>query len=323
VDAAEAAAMAQSDAAGIKAAARPALEDRIRAVSRGAGQALFWMALAAAILFFLFPIFWMLETSFKTVNEANSPTPALIGFRPTLANYHNVFFLTTENVAGSGGTTTITTGFLRYFVNSIIIGSISTLVALVLGMLAAYGFSRFRVAAKSDLLFFILSQRMLPPVAVLIPIFLMYRAVHLVDTYAGMILLYTTFILPFAVWMIKGFVDEIPHEYEDAAMVDGYTRFQAFYKVIVPQSFSALAATAVFSLITVWNEFIFALVLTEPGGVRTAPPSIAAAAGGGQGNIDWGLVAAASMVFVLPVVIFTFMVRNHLLRGVTFGAVRR
>jgi multiple sugar transport system permease protein len=190
-------------------------------------------------------------------------------------------------------------------------------------MLAAYGFSRFRVRGKSDLLFFILSQRMLPPIAVLIPIFLMYRALHLVDTYLGMILLYTTFNLPFAVWMIKGFIDEIPHEYEDAAMVDGYTRFQAFHKVIVPQSVSALAATAVFSLITVWNEFIFALVLTEPGGVRTAPPSIAAAAGGGQGNIDWGLVAAASMVFVIPVVIFTFLVRNHLLRGVTFGAVRR
>lgn len=315
--------MAQSTAVEIETPERTGFHDRLRPISLWIGKMLFWMALAAAIVFFLFPTFWMLETSFKTVNEANSQAPALFGFQPTLANYRNVFFLTTENVSGAGGTTTITTGFLRYFVNSIIIGSISTLAALVLGMLAAYGFSRFRVAAKSDLLFFILSQRMLPPIAVLIPIFLMYRALHLVDTYAGMILLYTTFNLPFAVWMIKGFIDEIPHEYEDAAMVDGYSRFQAFYKVIVPQSVSPLAATAVFSLITVWNEFIFALVLTEPGGVRTAPPSIAAAAGGGQGNIDWGLVAAAAMVFVLPVVIFTFMVRNHLLRGVTFGAVRR
>jgi len=315
--------MAQSTTVEIDTPERPAFEDRLRSASRAAGGVLFWVALAAAFLFFLFPTFWMLETSFKTVNEANSQTPALVGFHPTLANYHNVFFLTQENVSGEGGTTTITTGFLHYFINSILIGSISTLVALVLGMLAAYGFSRFRVAGKNDLLFFILSQRMLPPIAVLIPIFLMYRTLHLVDTYFGMILLYTTFNLPFAVWMIKGFVDEIPHEYEDAAMVDGYTRFQSFYKVIVPQSVSALAATAVFSLITVWNEFIFALVLTEPGGVRTVPPSIAAAAGGGQGNIDWGLVAAAAMVFVLPVVIFTFLVRNHLLRGVTFGAVRR
>jgi multiple sugar transport system permease protein len=138
-----------------------------------------------------------------------------------------------------------------------------------------------------------------------------------------MILLYTTFNLPFAVWMMKGFMDEIPREYEDAAMVDGYTRFQAFYKVIVPQSHSALAATAVFCLITVWNEFLFALVLTTPGGLLTAPPSIVAAAAGGQGTVDWGLVMASGMLFVLPVLIFTFIVRNHLLRGVTFGAVRR
>lgn len=206
--------MAQSTVVGIESPARPALEDRIRSLSRGLGRTLFWIALAAAILFFLFPTFWMLETSFKTVNEANSPAPALVGFHPTLANYYNIFFLTTQNVSGTGGTTTITTGFLRYFTNSIVIGSTATLAALVLGMLAAYGFSRFRVRGKSDLLFFILSQRMLPPIAVLIPIFLMYRALHLVDTHLGMILLYTTFNLPFAVWMIKGFIDEIPHEYE-------------------------------------------------------------------------------------------------------------
>lgn len=295
---------------------------RTRPIMRWIGWGLFWLAIAAALVFFIFPIFWMLETSFKNVNEASALHPAVVRFHPTLENYRHIFFLTTANATGAG-TTTMTTDFPRYFLNSIVIGGISTLLALILGTLAAYGFSRFRVVAKNDLLFFILSQRMLPPIAVLIPIFLMYRAIGLVDTYAGMILLYTTFNLPFAVWMMKGFIDEIPREYEDAAMVDGYTRFQAFYKVIMPQSVSALAATAVFSLITVWNEFLFAFVLTTPGGARTAPPSIAAAAGGGQGNIDWGLIAATAMLFVLPVLIFTFLVRNHLLRGVTFGAVRR
>jgi multiple sugar transport system permease protein len=285
------------------------------------GRILFWLALAAALIFFLFPIFWMVETSFKSINQANATSPALFQFS-TLNNYHDVFYTTTENVSGTG-TTATATDFPRYFMNSIIIGGISTALALLLGTLAAYGFSRFRVLAKNDQLFFILSQRMLPPIAVLIPIFVMYRALNLFDTYPGMIILYTTFNLPFVVWMMKGFIDEIPHEYEDAAMVDGYTRFQAFHKVIVPQSLPALAATAVFSLITVWNEFLFALVLTTPGGVRTAPPSIVAAASGGQGNIDWGLIMATSILFVLPVVIFTFLVRNHLLRGVTFGAVRR
>jgi multiple sugar transport system permease protein len=301
---------------------RPAAESRSVPLVRVVGLVLFWLAIALALIFFIFPVFWMLETSFKSVAEANALSPRLVGFAPTLDNYHNIFFLTTAN-AVSSGTTTTTTDFPRYFLNSIIIGGIATVSALALGTFAAYGFSRFRVVAKNDLLFFILSQRMLPPIAVLIPIFLMYRTIGLVDTYVGMILLYTTFNLPFAVWMMKGFIDEIPREYEDAAMVDGYTRFQAFYKVIVPQSASALAATTVFCLITVWNEFLFSFVLTTPGGARTAPVSIVAAAGGGQGNIDWGLIAATAMLFVLPVVVFTFLVRNHLLRGVTFGAVRR
>jgi multiple sugar transport system permease protein len=286
------------------------------------GKGLFWLALSAALVFFLFPIFWMLETSFKTVDEASSPNPRLIGFSPTLDNYRNIFYTTTSNAGGSG-TTTTATDFPSYFLHSIIMSSVSTVLALLLGTLAAYGFSRFRVIGKNDLLFFILSQRMLPPIAVLIPIYVLYRDVNLFDTYTGMIILYTTFNLPFAVWMMKGFIDEIPTEYEDAAMVDGYSRFQAFHKVIVPQSVPALAATAVFCLITVWNEFLFALVLTTPGGKLTAPPSIVAAAAGGQGNVDWGLVMASGMLFVLPVLIFTFLVRNHLLRGVTFGAVRR
>jgi multiple sugar transport system permease protein len=313
--------MAQSVVVGVDAPDRASSAEGAAAFGRRARQIVFWLGIAAALIFFLFPIFWMLETSFKTINQANDSSPALFQFS-TLDNYRNVFFTTTQNVEGSG-TTTTATDFPRYFGNSIIIGGVSTVLALTLGTLAAYGFSRFRVAAKNDLLFFILSQRMLPPIAVLIPIFVMFRTLNLSDTYLGMIILYTTFNLPFSVWMMKGFMDEIPREYEDAAMVDGYTRFQAFHKVILPQSLSALAATAVFSLITVWNEFLFALVLTTPGGVRTAPPSIVAAASGGQGNIDWGLIMATSILFVLPVVIFTFLVRNHLLRGVTFGAVRR
>jgi multiple sugar transport system permease protein len=314
--------MAQSVLEGVGAPARAPAEKNTAQIGRYAGSVLFWLALIAALVFFLFPIFWMLETSFKTVNDASSPSPRLLGFSPTLTNYHNIFYTTTANVGGSG-TTTTATDFPRYFLNSIILAAFSTLVALVLGTGAAYGFSRFRVAGKNDLLFFILSQRMLPPIAVLIPIFVMYRSLNLFDTYPGMLILYITFNLPFAVWMMKGFMDEIPLEYEDAAMVDGYTRFQAFYKVIVPQSYSGLAATAVFSLITVWNEFLFNFVLTTPQGVRTAPASIVAAAGGGQGEVDWGLIMATSILFVLPVLIFTLLVRNHLLRGVTFGAVRR
>ena len=216
-------------------------------------------------------------------------------------------------------------GGSKYFyqlLNSIIIGGGSTILAVGLGTLAAYAFSRFDVAGKDDLLFFILSTRMLPPVVVVIPIYLMYSALGLRDTHFGLILLYTTFNVSFAVWLMKGFIDEIPKEYEDAALVDGYSRFQTFLKVILPQSVTGIAATAVFCLITAWNEFAFALVLTEVGGrAVTAPPSITSATG--SSGMDWGKIAAGTFVFLLPVAVFTFLMRNHLLRGVTFGAVKK
>ena len=213
----------------------------------------------------------------------------------------------------------------KYFyqlLNSIIIGGGSTILAVGLGTISAYAFSRFKVAGKDDLLFFILSTRMLPPVVVVIPIYLMYISLRLLDTHFGLILLYTTFNVSFAVWLMKGFIDEIPKEYEDAALVDGYTRFQTFLKVVLPQSVTGIAATAVFCLITAWNEFAFALVLTNVGGVAvTSPPSITSATG--SAGMDWGKIAASTFVFLLPVAIFTFLMRSHLLRGVTFGAVKK
>lgn|GEM_PF-622620 len=216
-------------------------------------------------------------------------------------------------------------GGSKYFYqlfNSIIIGGGSTVLAVGLGTISAYAFSRFKIAGKDDLLFFILSTRMLPPVVVVIPIYLMYIALKLKDTHFGLILLYTTFNVSFAVWLMKGFIDEIPKEYEDAALVDGYTRFQTFMKVVLPQSVTGIAATAVFCLITAWNEFAFALVLTETGGrAVTAPPSIQSATG--SAGMDWGKIAASTFVFLLPVAIFTFLMRSHLLRGVTFGAVKK
>ncbi len=212
--------------------------------------------------------------------------------------------------------------FFYQLLNSIIVGGGSTILAVGLGTIAAYAFSRFDIAGKDDLLFFILSTRMLPPIVVVIPLSLMYIALNLKDTHFGLILLYTTFNVSFAVWLMKGFIDEIPREYEDAALVDGYTRFQTFLKVVLPQSVTGIAATAVFCLITAWNEFAFALVLTETGGrAITAPPSITSAIG--SSGTDWGKIAASTFIFLLPVAIFTFLMRSHLLRGVTFGAVKK
>jgi multiple sugar transport system permease protein len=204
--------------------------------------------------------------------------------------------------------------------NSVIIAGTSTVLAVLLGLLAAYAFSRFKVPGEADLLFFILSTRMLPAVVVTIPIFIMYRSLGLHDSHLGLILLYTVFNLSLTVWLLKGFMDEIPREYEEAAMVDGYTRLQAFRKVVLPQAVTGIAATTVFSLIFAWNEYAFALMLTSDV-ARTAPPTIPTILG--RGGMEWGMIAAGSLAFLIPVVIVTFALRQYLLRGVTFGAIRQ
>ena len=189
-----------------------------------------------------------------------------------------------------------------------------------MGTITAYGFSRFKVKGESDLLFFILSTRMLPPVVVAIPMYLMYRTVGLNDTHLGLIILYTAFNVSFAVWLMKGFIDEIPKEYEEAALVDGYTRMQAFLKIVLPEAATGIAATAVFCFITAWNEYAFALIMTNRR-AQTAPPFIPSQIG--SGLPDWTVIASGTLLFLIPVAVFTFLLRNHLLRGVTFGAIRK
>jgi multiple sugar transport system permease protein len=150
--------------------------------------------------------------------------------------------------------------------------------------------------------------------------FLMYRAVGMTDTHIGLIILYTAFNLSFSVWLMKGFMDEIPKEYEEAALVDGYTRLQAFFRIVLPEATTGIAATAVFCFIIAWNEYAFALMMTNRR-AQTAPPFIPAQIG--SGLTDWTAIAAGTFLFLLPVAIFTFLLRGHLLRGVTFGAIRK
>ncbi|MEM1364443.1 MAG: carbohydrate ABC transporter permease [Pseudomonadota bacterium] len=299
-----------------------------------------WVAgglVIAYALITILPLVWIFATSFKGPADSIAYPPKVV-FEPTLEGYVNLFTtrtrVTPEALAELPPPETwyeeivrnrdmVIAGQSRYgerFLNSVIIGFGSTFLSVFLGTIAAYAFSRFKIPLKDDLLFFILSTRMMPPIAVAIPIFLMYREIGLSDTHLGMILLYTAVNISLAVWLLKGFIDEIPMEYEEAALIDGYTRFQAFVKVVLPQMSAGIASTAIFCLIFSWNEYAFAVLLTS-GTAQTAPPFIPTIIG--VGGLDWPAVAAGATLFLLPVMIFTILLRKHLLRGITFGAVRK
>jgi len=308
-----------------------------------------WNRIAIALVLLLLvvmmiPLYWIGSTAFKARADASTVPPTVI-FKPEITPFIKLFTARVsqrgamdkeayekapwwERQVMDGGDRFIrddkgeieSSGYVSRFMNSIIVAVVSTFLAVALGTITAYGFSRFKMPGEQDWLFFILSTRMLPPVVVAIPMFLMYRAVGLVDTHVGLIILYTAFNLSFSVWLMKGFIDEIPKEYEEAALVDGYTRMEAFFKIVLPQATTGIAATAVFCFITAWNEYAFALMMTNKN-AQTAPPYIPSQLG--SGLTDWTVIAAGSLLFLIPVALFTFFLRAHLLRGVTFGAIRR
>jgi multiple sugar transport system permease protein len=299
-----------------------------------------WLAGTIVILYAIvcvLPLVWIGLTAFKSQSDAIAYPPKLF-FTPTLEGFVDLFTVQTHQphdyIAKLPPATTWYDRLVREhdkviagpsmvverFMNSLIIGFGSTILATVLGTLAAYGFSRFKVPLADDLLFFILSTRMMPPIAVAVPIYMMYRYLDLYDTRIGMILLYTAVNVSLAVWLLKGFIDEIPREYEEAALIDGYTRLQAFRKVVLPQAVTGIAATSIFCLIFSWNEYAFDLLLSNAN-AQTMPPFIPFIIG--EGGQNWPAVAAGTTLFLVPIVVFTIALRKHLLRGITFGAVRK
>jgi multiple sugar transport system permease protein len=300
-------------------------------------------AVLIATLAFLGPIYWIGSTAFKP-KELAVTVPPTVFFEPEITPFIRLFTKRVqlqkpvdkadydaapwwEQRIYDGGERVLRVGndvqlsqYPNRFWNSLVVAIISTVLAVSMGTITAYGFSRFKMPGEDDLLFFVLSTRMLPPVVVAIPMFLMYRAAGLNDSHLGLIILYVAFNLSFSVWLMKGFIDEIPKEYEEAALVDGYTRLEAFRKIVLPEAVTGIAATAVFCFITAWNEYAFALIMTNRR-AQTAPPFIPSQIG--SGLPDWTTIAAGTFLFLLPVAIFTFLLRNHLLRGVTFGAIRK
>jgi multiple sugar transport system permease protein len=282
-----------------------------------------WVVIAVYFVAGSLPLLWLGLTSLKQPQDVISshpkwaPTlglpsdPAGAGFQIDASSYAKL----AQPYAGADTT------YFAYLFNSVLIGLLSTVASVALGTCCAYGFSRFQVAGSKDWLFFVLSTRFLPPLAVVAPVLLMYRQFSLPNTHLGLILLYTVFNMSLSVWLMKGFIDEIPRAYEEAALVDGYSRFDAFWRIILPQASNGMAVTAVFCLIAALNEYGFALTLNNRNAV-TAPVYFA----GLQGNIEgipWPQIAAGVILFAVPIVTFTVLVRKHLLRGVTFGTVKQ
>lgn len=276
-----------------------------------------WTAFAGVIsVIYFFPVMWIIMTAFKTRPDALAVPPKFF-FTPTLDNFIGVFF----RAVITGGGSAQQTEFPLYFFNSIFIAGASCLLALIIGTIAAYGFSRYPLKGNETYMFIILTTRMMPAIVVVIPIFLMFREIGLSGTYVGIIFLYTAFNLPFTIWMVRSFFDELNTEIEDAARMDGATERRLFFGICLPQVKAGLAATFVFGLILTWNEFLFALLLTGVD-TRTVPVAVARTLGGEMG-VDYGLLAAIVTLFLIPIFFVTFLLQSQLLRGVTFGTVRK
>jgi len=250
------------------------------------------------------PYFWMLLSSLKSRVDLLSTTPKLI-FKPTFANYPKAF---------------IEMGFLKYFINSIIVAVVALLASIMIGVPCAYAISRFDFQAKGHFFFFILTTRMAPPVAFALPLYIMFSKLGILGTRQGLIIAHVTFTLSFIIWIMKGFFDDIPIEIDQAAMTDGYTIFGAFRKVILPLVRPGIVATALFSFIFSWNEFLYALVLGGSAS-RTLPaafPGLVTPHG-----TFWGQLCAVGTVVTIPIIILAFVLEKDLVRGLSFGAVKQ
>ena len=259
--------------------------------------------LLIVLLWTLVPVIWMLLSSFKTLPDVLSTTP-LIAFQPTLENYIGL-------VSGGNSLTT-------YFRSSILAAGISTIIATTLGCFAGYGLARVNMRGKHHLAFWIISTRMAPIAAVILPLYVGFTFLHLINSIWGLIIAYLSFNLPFAIWIMNAFFSDLPKGMEEAAMVDGATRFQTFWRVALPLTAPGIVTTAILCLVFSWNDYAFAVTFTGPGS-QTLP--VAASQLITQTGVNWGQLTAIGTVVALPMVVVGLAVRRYLVKGLTLGAV--
>jgi len=262
-----------------------------------------YLAIAIVLIWVLFPIFWVIMGSFKAKEQAAAIPPVWV-FKPSLENYESAL---------------MRRNFGNLFVNSLIATITSTVIVLLLSSMAGYALSRFKIIGKKNLMFWIISIRMFPPIATIIPIFLLFNNMGLIDTRLGLVLIYIAFNLPFAIWIMHSFFAEIPSELDDSAMVDGCSTWQAFSKIMLPLAAPGLSATAIFCMMFSWNEFLFAMIISRAQ-TQTLPVGVMGFIT--QRGALWGEMSAAATIIMAPMIIFTFFVQRYLVRGLTFGAVK-
>jgi multiple sugar transport system permease protein len=265
---------------------------------------LLYGALIALTVVFLFPLVWIIGLSFKTRLQIFAMPPLFVWW-PTLENY---------------AATLGRADFLQAFVNSLVVSAGAVSLSLAVGVPAAYALARFQFAGRNTLFFALLSMRMLPPIAVLVPMYVLFSAIGLTTTRLSVVLAYTTFSLPLVVWIMRGFFEDLPRELEESAWVDGASRYQAFAQVVLPLIKPGLVAACILCLQLAWNDFLFAAVLTT-NATRTLPVLMAAFAGGDTG-VDWGGMTSSGVLVILPVILFSFAAQRHLVAGLSSGAVK-
>lgn len=263
------------------------------------------IVIAVALVVTLAPVYWMLSTSFKDAREATSQTPTLWPHEFVLSNYDKLF----------GGSLP----FGNFLANSIGTSLVAAVASVAIATLSGYSFSRAQYRLKGPLSVLVLATQMLPLVVLIGPLYLLLLKMHLLNTYLGLVLGYTSFTLPFAAWMMKGFFDAIPTEIEEAARVDGYSRFGILVRVVLPMSLPGLVSTGVFVFMNAWNNLLYPLTLTSTNTKLTLPPGLLQSFTG-QFKTDWGGMMAAACITSIPLIIAFFAVQRSMVRGMTSGA---
>jgi multiple sugar transport system permease protein len=272
--------------------------------SNRARTAVYYGILWLIAIFFFLPVLWVILASLKTPNDILAVPPKFV-FTPSLENITSML---------SGSNT------IPYFVNSLVLSIGSVLIALVVSYLAAYAFSRYKPPATNFLMFLLLSTRMVPVAASVVPIFQMYNAFQLRNTF-GILMLYTMFSIPFSVWILKGFIDGVSPRFDETGLVNGASRLHVIFRVVLPQVRPGLIAAFIFNLIFVWNEFLMNFVMGGPT-TQMIPYALAVGMVSAGGNVDWAFVASLSSFYVIMPTILIFFFQKYLLVGMTFGTVR-